>query len=269
METLSGQSSRYGYHLWIALICLVVSGFMLLAYVLWSAYHDVWADARSVADSQSELLEARFESTLRRIEATLDDVAERLPKESLVVEAMPHFRVDIEKELQRSQRVFPEVAGFRIIAADGNVLYRSGGGDYANLADRSYFRLPKERGGTDLVLSEVISSRITGRATIVAARGIRSADGEFMGVVSAAIELGYFEALFKSVRLGASGALVIRRSDTHTLVVRQPPVPSEINRPLDPSHPIYQRIVAGDRQGVMEFVAQADGKSRVYGYRVL
>ncbi|MBS1139033.1 MAG: diguanylate cyclase/phosphodiesterase with sensor(s) [Proteobacteria bacterium] len=264
-----GQISRYGYHLWIALISLVAGGFILLAYVLWSAYQDVWAEARSVADSQSELLEARFDSTLRRVEATLNDMAERVPKEALAVEAMPRFRVAIENDLQRSQRVFPEVAGFRIIAADGNVLYRSGGGDYANLADRSYFKLPREEGGAGIVFSEVITSRITGRETIVAARGVRSPDGRFLGVVSAAIELGYFEAFFKSVRLGASGALAIRRSDTHALVVRQPRVAAEINRKLDSSHPVYQRIVAGERRGILEFAAQSDGVSRVYGYRVL
>lgn len=269
METSPEQNSRYGYHLWIALISLVAGGFILLAYVLWSAYQDVWAETRSVADSQSELLEARFDSTLRRVEATLDDMAERVPKEALVVEAMPRFRAAIEKELQGSQRAFPEVAGFRIIAADGNVLYRSGGGDYANLADRSYFRLPKEDGGSGIFFSEVITSRITGRETIVAARGLRSPDGHFLGVVSAAIELGYFEGLYKSLRLGASGALAIRRSDTHALVVRQPPVAGEINRRLEPSHPIYQRITAGERRGVLEFAAQADGKTRVYGYRVL
>lgn len=38
------QDARYGYHPWIALISLVGAGFILLAYVLWSAYQDVWAE---------------------------------------------------------------------------------------------------------------------------------------------------------------------------------------------------------------------------------
>jgi diguanylate cyclase (GGDEF)-like protein/PAS domain S-box-containing protein len=269
METTPGQNARYGYHLWIALISLAVGGFILLAYVLWSAYQDVWAEARSVASSQSELLEARFEATLRRIDATLDDMAERIPQEALQAEAAPRFRPAIEKDLERYQRVFPEVAGFRVIDVAGDVLYLSGGGDYPNLADRAYFTAPKEGKGEAIVFSEVIVSRITGRSTIAAARAVRSPDGRFLGVVSAAIELDYFEKLFKSVRLGASGALAVRRSDNHTLVVRQPPAPAEINRPLDPSHPVYRQIIAGERQGVLEFVAQSDGVQRVYGYRVL
>ena len=72
--------------------------------------------------------------------------------------------------------------------------------------------MPKEKADAGIVFSEVITSRITGRPTIVAAKAIRSADGRFLGVVSAAIELSYFEALFKAVRLGPGGALADRKS---------------------------------------------------------
>ena len=231
------QDARYGYHPWIALISLVGAGFILLAYVLWSAYQDVWAEARSVASSQAELLEARFDATLRRVESTLDDMAVRVPAEAFRPGSVERFRPAIEAELERARHAFPEVFGFRIIDADGGLLYRSGGGEYANLADRAYFRMLKDNGAAGLVFSEVISSRITGRPTLAAARAIRSADGRFIGVVSAAIDLAYFEALFKSVRLGESGALVIRRSDLQTLVVRHPPAPDEVNRALDGAHP--------------------------------
>ena len=231
------QNSRYRYHLWIALISLVVGGFILLVYVLWSAYQDVWVEARSIASSQAELVEARFDATLRRVESTLDDLAARIPPEAYVANNAVRLRQPIEAELERSRHAFPEVAGFRVIDQAGDVLYRSGGGDYVNLADRSYFRTPKENTGVGIIFSEVIMSRITGRPTLVAARAVRTADGRFLGVMSAAIELSYFEALFKSVRLGEAGALAIRRSDLQTLVARHPPAPGEFNRPLDASHP--------------------------------
>ncbi len=263
------QNARYGYHLWIALISLVGGGFILLAYVLWSAYQDVWTEARSVASSQAELLEARFDATLRRVDATLVDMAERVPEEAFRVDAAKTFRPSIEKELEHSRYAFPEVAGFRIIAANGDVLYRSGGGEYVNLADRTYFRRPKENPELGIVFSEIIISRITGRPTLVAARAIRGPDGHFRGVISAAIELNYFEELFRSVRLGSLGALAIRRSDEHTLVVRHPPAPGEYNKPLAASHPLLQKLQAGERRGVLELRAQADGIQRVYGFQVL
>ncbi len=263
------QNARYRYHLWIALISLVVGGFILLAYVLWSAYQDVWGESRSIASSQAELVVARFDATLRRVESTLDDLAVRIPPDAFVANNATRHRQLIEAELERSRHAFPEVAGFRVIDVNGDVLYRSGGGDYVNLADRSYFRIPKEQVGVGIVFSEVIISRLTGRPTLVAARAVRTADGRFLGVMSAAIELSYFEALFKSVRLGEAGALAIRRSDLHTLVVRHPPVPGEFNRPLEASHPIQHSLQAGERRGVLEFRAQVDGIRRVYGFQVL
>ena len=263
------QNARSGNHLWIALISLAVGGFILLAYVLWSAYQEVWTEARSVAGSQSELLEARFDMTLRRIDVTLAELAERVPKESLHAEAISRFRPAIEKELERMQGAFPEVAGFRVIDADGNVLYLSGGGKYVSLSDRSYFVAARNGKERAIIFSEVVKSRITGRDAFAAARAISDSSGRFLGVVSAAIELDHFEQLFSDTRLGTSGAVAIRRSDSHALVLRQPPVPAEINRPLDPLHPVFQRIEAGETHGVIEFAAQADGVKRVYGYRVL
>ncbi|HLO63672.1 MAG TPA: EAL domain-containing protein [Azonexus sp.] len=269
MDTTPQRNNLSGYRLWIALVFLVGGGFILLAYVLWSAYRDVWVEARSVVSSQSELLDARFDSTLRRVEATLDEVAERTPAEAFRAEASARFRPQIEKDLARSQQVFPEIAGFRVIDAQGDVLYRSGGGDYANLSDRSYFRIPKEKADAGIVFSEVVTSRITGRPTIAAAKAIRSADGHFLGVASAAIELTYFEDLFKAVRLGPGAVLAIRRSDQHALVVRYPPQPTATNQPLDGLHPIVRIIQAGERHGVMEFTSQTDGVPRVYAFRVL
>jgi len=266
---MPGQNARYGNHLWIALISLAVGGFILLAYVLWSAYQEVWAEARSVASSQSELLEARFDVTLRRIDMTLNELAERIPKESLNAGAASDFRPDIEKKLERLQHAFPEIAGFRVVDSDGNVLYLSGGGEYVNLLDRSYFKTSRDGKNGTIVFSEVVKSRITGRDTIAVARAIRAQDGHFVGMVSAAIEIDYFAQLFNRSSLGISGAVAIRHSDTHALVFRQPSVPAEINRPLAPSHPLYLSIQAGKRQGILEFAAQSDGVKRVYGYRVL
>jgi diguanylate cyclase (GGDEF)-like protein/PAS domain S-box-containing protein len=266
METMPGQNARNGNHLWIALISLALCGFVLLVYVLWSAYQEVWTEARSMASSQSELLDARFDATLRRIDMTLNELAEHVPKDSLDADAATRFRPEIEKRLERLQRAFPEIAGLRVVSADGNVLYLSGGGEYVNLRDRPYFELSRDGKDGAIVFSEVIQSRITGRDAIAVARAIRADDGRFLGMVSAAIEIDHFERLFNASRLGVSGAVAIRRSDNHALVLHQPPVPAEINRPLDPSHPLHQWVAEGKRQGVLEFSVQSDGVKRVYGY---
>ncbi len=263
------QNPRSGYHLWFALISLVGGGFVLLAFVLWSVHQSAWSEAKDVAISQSALIEARLESTLRHIEARLDDLAARIPEEAYRPAAGERFRQQLETDLERGHHVFPDVAGFQVIDARGDVLYRSGGGDYVNLADRSYFTVLKGDPDSGLVFSEVVTSRITGRPTMVAARAVRRADGGFVGVISAAIELEHLESLFRSIPLGDNGAISVRRSDQYALVARYPSVPKELNRSLDAGHPVVKYLQSGERQGVLEYVSQADGVRRIYAFRAL
>jgi hypothetical protein len=126
MENSPDQSVRKGHQLWIALIPLVVGGFILLFYVLWSAYRDVWAEARPFANSQSGLLEARFDATLRRIDATLEELAERLPKEALAADARTRFRAEIEKDLERQQPGVISLRGRSVRRSGGSPLFPGG-----------------------------------------------------------------------------------------------------------------------------------------------
>lgn len=258
-----------GRQLWIALFSLALGGFLLLGYALWSGYKETWSEAQGIATNQAALLESRLEATLRRVDGDLGKLIQSIPQDSLAKDAVPIFRDRIEGVLERHRLAFPEVAGFRVIDARGNVLYLAGGGSKANLADRSYFIEARDNKGAGVIFSEVITSRITGLPTMVAAQPIRASDGRFLGVVSVAIELSYFERLFQMIHSGRSGALAIRRADNHALVVRLPPVPSEINRVLDPSHPVMQHILRGERKGVLVFAAQADGVQRIYAYSLL
>lgn len=143
------QDARYGYHPWIALISLVGAGFILLAYVLWSAYQDVWAEARSVASSQAELLEARFDATLRRCRIDLDDMAAR-PCRGFPARQRGAPGRRSRQNWSAPAMPFPR-SSVSASSMPTGLLYRSGGGEYANLADRAYFRMLKDNGAAGLV----------------------------------------------------------------------------------------------------------------------
>jgi len=251
------------------LVSLAFGGFLLLGYVLWSGYMEIWAEAQSTARSHAELIEAHFDATLRRVDADLGDLVEEMQHDLQLEGSDDRLRNKIEKNLGRYQVAFPEVAGFRVIDANGKLRYVSGGGGYVDLGDRPYFAFLRDHRNAGTYFSEVVTSRITGRPSMVAARGVWAADGRFLGVVSAAVELGYFEKLFQDVYLGKSGVLAIRRSDTHALVVRQPSIPAEINQQLADDHPIVVSIARGELQGARDLIAQSDGVRRIYAYRVL
>jgi len=253
----------------MAVLSMALGGLVLLAYVLWSAYQEARSEAESTVASHASLLEARLDAALRRVDADLAALSERIPREALAPMAGAHFRRQLEEELERRRARFPEVAGLRIVDARGNVRYMAGGGDYVNIADRAYFKTLRESRGAELVFSEVLVSRITKRPTMVAARGIYGADGLFQGIVSIPLELEYFDKLLRTIELGPHGALVIRRVDDQTLILRRPQVAEEVNRPLSASHPVYLRLRAGEQAGTLEFIAQADGIRRIYAFQRL
>ena len=103
-----------------------MGSFVLLAYLLWTAHDEVWDEARQTAGNYAELVEARFDATLRRIDADLIIIASRIPMEALSSQAVSRFRAGLETELERYRSQFPEIAGFRLVDADGNLLYKSG-----------------------------------------------------------------------------------------------------------------------------------------------
>ncbi len=255
--------------MWLTLAVLAFCGLLLLGFEIGSSYAESRADARKAVRSHAELFEARFEATLRRVDASLLTVSSRLPRDLLNEKNALRYRASIESDLSREGYAFPEVAGLRVISATGQTLYLAGGGEYANVSDLDYFKELKTQATDSLVISEVITSRVTGRFSIVLARPVLSEDGRFLGAVASPIELGFYEQLFNSTNLGKGGALAIRRSDTHQLVIRHPNVVAELNKPLVPEHPVYKLITQGVRQGSLEFAAQSDRVNRIYAFQQL
>ncbi|WP_301276100.1 EAL domain-containing protein [Dechloromonas sp.] len=262
----TAETSR---HLWVALCALAAAAFVLLAYVLWSTHQATWDQSRALVRSQAGLIESRLDATLRRIDASLGDLATSIPDAALNGEYNETDKVAIEARMARHLHSFPELSGFGVIDQSGRVRYLAGGGEHAQLDDRPYFISARDVAGDGLVFSEVVISRITGHQVLVVARAVRDAQGRFLGIVSAALELAKFEALFAEELPGKTGALAVRRSDNHALVVRYPPVPDEINRSLGPTHPLIARIAAGEREETLSFAAQADGVQRIYAFRKL
>jgi diguanylate cyclase (GGDEF)-like protein/PAS domain S-box-containing protein len=255
--------------LWGALIVFAVGGILLLVYALWSVYVEVRDEAEARAKGYAELLEVRFEATLRRVDADLAQLADRIPLAALGQGFEPGAAVLLQHDLEQFRLGFPEVAGFRVANAEGEVLFSAPGGRPANISDRAYFLALRDRPGLVTFFSDVVVSRLSNQPSVVAARAIRDSDGRFLGVVVAPLEIRYFERMFDSLRLGPGGALAIRRIDNHALVLRTPRLPEQVNQAMGDSHPVAERLAAGSRVGTHEFVSGADGERRIYAYRTL
>jgi diguanylate cyclase (GGDEF)-like protein/PAS domain S-box-containing protein len=263
--SLSSPPLRGLKNLWILIGVGVLATVTMSVYQLWSGYRDALANAETTRRNLAWVLEGHLDASLRRTDTVLNALAVTLPHEALQPVRVSAYRHVIDRELDLRLGDFPEVTALRIWSAAGDLLYTSGEMPRTspNISDRDYFRILEKDPAAGRMFGEVIASRITGARGFVVCYPLRDATGRFLGVVTALINLGYFESLFESLSLGRNGIVAIRRTDDHKLVMRWPPVPAEINQPLRPGHPNRELIASGVKSGVVEHVTQAAGIRRL------
>lgn len=261
MSRVPAYYARSGKQLWGALLVLFICAFVLLAYTLRVTYQEASAEAEHAATNYAELLEARFEATLSRVDADLAQLSGRVSNEVLTASPDASGLLALKRDLEQFRLGFTEVAGFRVADANGRIINVSTGSAPVDIGDRSYFKALKENPESVLVFSEVLVSRINNQSSIVAARAMRDSQGDFLGVIIAPLEMRYFERMFAAIKLGPKGVVGIRRVEDHALVISMPRVSGE------PGH------AAGMSLGAMasgqEFVPLNDGVPRFHVYRRL
>ena len=244
---------------------------LLLIYQLWSSHREAMHEAEVETRNYAAIFEARLAASLRRTDAVLEMLVRTLPMAALEPQAVPRYAGWIDATLDLHLLNFEELAALRVTDENGDILYTSASATAkrTNLADRSYFQRLRDNPRAGLIFSEVLVSRITGRPSVVAAKALVDASGRFRGIVYAVAELEYFQKLFQSLDIGEQGLLAVRRSDDFSLVVRRPPLPGEINKPLPPGSPSLAAIGAGQGEATFEFAAAADGVVRIFSIRKL
>jgi len=90
------------------------------------------------------------------------------------------------------------------------------------VADRLYFTQARNAAPGQLIVSEPLQSRISGRWVIVLARRLNHPDGGFAGVLYTALSSQHFEQLFAGVDIGAQGAVSLRTASMRLIARRTP-----------------------------------------------
>ncbi|MGE0422775.1 MAG: ATP-binding protein [Reyranellaceae bacterium] len=76
-----------------------------------------------------------------------------------------------------------------------------------SVADRAYFQFHRDTANTTLFLDDPIVSRVSGTRIASVSKRISAADGRFVGVVVAPLDLQYFVDLYREISLGERGAI--------------------------------------------------------------
>ncbi len=266
-QRVSSRGLAPAVRLILFFLAALVGSTLLLCIVLRESYLEAERQAELDALNLTSVLEARLDGVFRRVHSTLDELAASLPREALAPGVQESFRESISRQLALRAAYFEEIVGFRVLDADGHVVYASGSGFSPVAAgDRDYFLDLKAAPERKYVFSGVIKGRISDRLILVMAVPLRDPDGNFLGVVMAPLDLGVVERLFQSLNLGEHGVVTLRRSDDGRLALRRPMLAGKLNGVLV-GNPMHRRIEAGDLAGTIRFSAALDGTERVYAYR--
>ncbi len=241
----------------------------VLGYLLWSSYRETIQAAEATTSGYAAILETRLDATLRRADAVLQQRALTTPIAAMNRDAVSH-NARLEFLLKSDLINFPELAAVNIFDVNGDMLYTSSAGTTRpNIADRDHFRKLRDNSRTDMVLSEVIVARTTGRPGVTFARAVRDEQGAFRGAVVALIELQYFQKLHQLLNVGPNGSVAIYRSDNFMRVLRWPVVEGKLSAPLPPDNPVRVALAGAAKTATMKFTSTTDGTSRIYGLHAL
>jgi len=138
----------------------------------------------------------------------------------------------------------------------------------ANFADRDDFLAHATHPDSGMFISKPFKSRCecedNGRWRISFSRRISSSSGEFLGVATASMRLGYFDQLFKSLDIGEGGILSII-SDDGILLAQKPHLETDPIGRSFADRPNVQRILR-ERNGSFDSTSSIDQQQRLYTF---
>ncbi len=135
-----------------------------------------------------------------------------------------------------------------------------------SVADRAYLAHHRDSTGRGLLVGVPVQSRTDGRWVVTASRRIDRPDGTFGGIAVARIDSDAFGAFYRSLEVGVRGSIALANIDG-TLLVRVPPRPEAVGRPLTGSlFADFRRIgPVGNTTGV----SRLDGVRRWNSFRAV
>ena len=194
------------------------------AIILSELYRDTLDDAQDDVLRQSLTLSELAERTIQSVDLVLVSVAEKLHAEAPA-------NGDLKKLAGQSLYLFlnekmsglPQISTLGVLDAKGIRISHSRDWPSANidLSHREYFQTIKKNPKITSVVSEPVLGAGSGTWTMVLARPLLSASGEFLGVVFGSARLNYFDELFEKTSLGDGYAATLMRTDG-TLLARYP-----------------------------------------------
>ena len=232
----------------VVILVLLLQGFLLL-----SSYREQIRKAEIGTRNVAAILQTRLYDALRRTDADLAALASEIPPEALDRMAVPQYQQQINLRLASRLINVERMNGLHVHDANGDALYSSESvpARALNIADRDYFKTLRDDPSAGLVFSSVVKSALSGKDVLVIARAIRNANGRLLGTVLSPFDLESYKEQLGSLHVGDKGFVALRRRDTHSLVLRWPEAPDDVNKRLATDHALVVALAEGAMEAIV------------------
>jgi two-component system, sensor histidine kinase PdtaS len=222
----------------LALLVGFFVGAVAAAFALfsWTDYNETLDRARQQMGSVAALLSEQIGRTLGERDLILRQIKQLLEGDGFAaLQSRDYGRLIIELATRPD-----ELGPTNIIDANARLVLNTGRlTTGVDMSERPYFSVHKDGIHHDVVISDPIAGRLTGRDTFAMSRRIDAADGSLAGVVATVLYAEYFSDLFRSVAPGSRSAVALIRNDG-ALLARHP----------------ASRTVDADRTGGMQLLGR-------------
>jgi hypothetical protein len=180
-------------------------------------YWDHETQVRQVRAETANLANALSEQ-VNRVLREADQLARMVEREALT-EGMSLPLHEYAKQGVIKLNVFFQVS---LIDRNGNLSASTDAGLVPiNVRDREYFRVHVEDKSDQLYVSEPMIGLLTGKPSIRLSRRITWPDGSFGGIVSIALDAGYFTRFYRELSIGKAGQVSVVGTDDRVFRVRR------------------------------------------------
>lgn len=228
-------------------------------------------DARREATNLSVVLAEETSRSFQSVDLVLKSVAESV-KSAGITSAESYIALMRTEAMHQTLRDrisgVPQLDAVTMITGDGTLanFSRYWPIPKVNVADRDYFKALRDTPGLETYIGEPVQNRGTGTWTIYLARRLNGPQGEFLGLILGAIELGYFEKLYQIISLGEDGSIALVRRDGKVLG-RYPATATSTGSSIAGSSPLTATLESG--RATLEVDSAIDGTRRIISGKTL
>ena len=201
----------------LALLCVIVIIAIRASFIL-ELRQTAFDEAEHQAVMTSRLIEEQAARAFEGADLVLAALAREMRLQGInSPKTFQLQRADIGIHTMLLQRMsgLPQLDAITMIDHNGDLINFSR--DYpvpkVNVADRDYFKALAGASKLTTFVSQPVQNRANGTWTIFLARRVEAADHSFIGLVLAAIDLSYFETMFREFALGPGNAIALVRND--------------------------------------------------------